>query len=66
MTIVTAADQMRRFGACAEAVDGHVVLQVGREMVILEPAQARAFAYYLARAYCDAAPSRERGCEVPR
>lgn len=48
---LTASQQFRHWGACVEAEGAKVVLQVGDELVSLEPGQAKTFAYYLARAY---------------
>lgn len=51
---MTAAEQHQQWGACVEANDEAVILQVGKEMVALTPQQAQHFAYYLAQAYFTA------------
>lgn len=48
---LTRNQQLAEWGASVEAEDDHVTLHVGEEEVSFDPAQAQAFAYYLARAY---------------
>ena len=49
-----AAQQHRILGVSAEASGDRVILQVGKEMIALTPAEARRVMYYLARAYTRA------------
>lgn len=60
---MTAAEQHKEFGACVEAQDDIVILQVGTEMVALSVDQAQRFAYYLARAYYRAGIIERAGVE---
>lgn len=46
----TPSQQWRHWGVSAEADGDKVVLQVGDELAALDPRQARAFMYYVARA----------------
>lgn len=62
--MMTAAQQYRRFGACVEAQDGLVILQVGHELVALGDSEdARAFMFQLAAAYYAAARQGAGGAE---
>lgn len=58
---LTRSQQLRQWGAAVQAEDDKVVLQVGHDEVTFDPAEAQAFAYYLARAYYRANIVREAG-----
>lgn len=52
---MTAAEQHREWGVCVDASEGHVVVQVGREIRAVSVHDAHQLAFHLVNAYCRAA-----------